>query len=311
MLNPGRFLFITLLTVFASALAAGSEPVLYCADYAEAGDVVQLVVSGGDLEDIVVSLRDSSDRAVSRTEGFLWTTPTGRTASVALLGVPVSAVSGRYRVVLDARQGRAEWRLEKTVSVVRPEFRETVVEMDGTMDALYSDESERKKAEARILWSVLTSFDGRALFHMGPLIRPLDEAVRTAGFGDRRRYRSPEGAETAAIHFGEDYGAEKGTPVRASGSGRVMMASERLMTGNTVVLEHLPGVYTLYYHLDSIEVREGEKTDQGDIIGRVGETGFATGNHLHWELRVGAVPVNPLHFLSRPLLDTSMIMSNM
>ena len=234
-LNPGRFLFITLLTVFASALAAGSEPVLYCADYAEAGDVVQLVVSGGDLEDIVVSLRDSSDRAVSRTEGFLWTTPTGRTASVALLGVPVSAVSGRYRVVLDARQGRAEWRLEKTVSVVRPEFRETVVEMDGTMDALYSDESERKKAEARTLWSVLTSFDGRALFHMGPLIRPLDEAVRTAGFGDRRRYRSPEGAETAAIHFGEDYGAEKGTPVRASGSGRVMMASERLMTGNTVV----------------------------------------------------------------------------
>lgn len=311
MLNVRRFLSTVLLSVFAVAYLAGSDPVLYCEDYAEAGGVVQLVVSGGEMEDVVVSLRDGADCAVSRSEGFLWTTPTGQTASVALLGVPVSAVSGRYRVVLDARKGRAEWRLEKSITVVKPEFPEIVVELNGAMGALYPDESERKKSEDRVLWSVLTSFDDRALFQKGPLVRPLEEGIKTAGFGDRRRYRSPEGAETAAIHFGEDYGAEKGTRVMAAGSGRVMMACERLFTGNTVVLEHLPGVYTLYYHLDSIDVREGEKTDQGDIIGRVGETGVVPGSLLHWELRVGATPVNPRFFLKQPLLDTSMIMSKM
>ena len=295
----------------AAAHLTAAEPILHCPDFAESGGVVQMVVSGEELEGVAVSLRDPSDRAVSRTEGFLWSTPTGRIASVALLGVPATATSGRYRVVLEARQGRAEWRLEKTLTVVRPEFPETVIEMNGTMDALYSDESERKKSEARALWSLLTSFDERALFHLGPLMLPLDGGIRTATFGDRRRYRTPDGAETPSVHFGSDFGAAKGTPVHAAGRGRVMMARERLMTGNTVVLEHLPGVYTLYYHLDSIEVREGERADQGALIGRVGETGFATGNHLHWELRVGATAVDPLAFLDGPLLDTSMIMGNM
>ena len=63
--------------------------------------------------------------------------------------------------------------------------------------------------------------------------------------------------------------------------------------------------------MDSINVHEGEKIEQGHEIGIIGETGFATGEHLHWEMRVSATPVTPNVFLNRPLLDINALMSRM
>jgi murein DD-endopeptidase MepM/ murein hydrolase activator NlpD len=93
--------------------------------------------------------------------------------------------------------------------------------------------------------------------------------------------------------------------VVASGSGRVVMAEERLLTGLTVVLEHLPGVYSLYYHLDSLLVRQGDEVQLGQRVGTVGMTGLATGPHLHWELRVSGTAVDPDSLVARPLIDKS------
>ena len=81
------------------------------------------------------------------------------------------------------------------------------------------------------------------------------------------------------------------------------MASERIITGFTVVIEHLPGLYSLYYHLDSLSVREGQRVSQGDRIGTVGSTGLATGPHLHWEVRSAGVAVDPDLLVKRPLID--------
>ena len=75
------------------------------------------------------------------------------------------------------------------------------------------------------------------------------------------------------------------------------------ITGNTVILEHLCGVYTLYYHLNSLSVKEGELVEAGTQIGEIGATGFVTGPHLHWELRVAGVAVDPEAFISTPILD--------
>ena len=81
------------------------------------------------------------------------------------------------------------------------------------------------------------------------------------------------------------------------------MASERIITGFTVVIEHLPGLYSLYYHLDSLSVREGQRVSQGDRIGTVGSTGLATGPHLHWEVRSAGVAVDPDLLVKRSLID--------
>jgi murein DD-endopeptidase MepM/ murein hydrolase activator NlpD len=97
----------------------------------------------------------------------------------------------------------------------------------------------------------------------------------------------------------------------ASGRGRVVLARERLLTGNSVILEHLPGVYSLYYHLDSMAVNEGEIVETGQVLGRSGATGLATGPHLHWEIRVSGENADPDAFLSQPILDKNDIIYRM
>jgi murein DD-endopeptidase MepM/ murein hydrolase activator NlpD len=101
---------------------------------------------------------------------------------------------------------------------------------------------------------------------------------------------------------GLDLAAPVGTPVYSSGDGIVRMARNRIVTGETVVIEHLPGVYSLYYHLDEISVEEGEEIAVGAMIGTVGSTGLATGPHLHWEIRVAGVPVSPEDATKQALL---------
>ena len=87
------------------------------------------------------------------------------------------------------------------------------------------------------------------------------------------------------------------------------MAKERVLTGLTVVMEHLPGVYSLYYHMDSIRVEQGQMVEAGMVIGTVGSTGLVTGPHLHWEIRAGGIAVNPDTFIEKPIIDKEAIMS--
>jgi murein DD-endopeptidase MepM/ murein hydrolase activator NlpD len=85
----------------------------------------------------------------------------------------------------------------------------------------------------------------------------------------------------------------------------------RIVTGNSVVIEHLPGVYSLYYHLDKIEVKEGDIVEAGTLLGLSGATGLATGPHLHWEVRVNGENTDPDVFTTRPILDKSLILSKL
>ena len=79
------------------------------------------------------------------------------------------------------------------------------------------------------------------------------------------------------------------------------MSEERISTGNTIVIEHLPGVYSLYYHLDTLLAGCGEFVRAGTLIGRSGNTGLSTGPHLHWEFRVNGEAVSPDWFVGRVL----------
>ena len=306
---PGFSLFLsTCILLSAAGILSAAEPVIIADDYVQPGAVLQILIPGGHLNNVSLSIENSRKESLSRNEGFLWEVPSGESVSVVLLGIPPSITPGRYTLVMNADQGRAQWHLEKVVIVTEHLFPEQVINLDDKMDTLLNDVSDRKKNEARRLWSILTSFDKNAIFQTGLLIPPLEEGIPTAKFGDRRRYHRPDGSESSSVHFGLDLWSEAGTPVKAAGRGRVVLATERYLTGNTVIIEHLPGVYSLYYHMESLEVREGEMVNQGVVIGSVGETGFATGAHLHWELRVGATPVNPSQFLITPLLDTNRIM---
>lgn len=101
---------------------------------------------------------------------------------------------------------------------------------------------------------------------------------------------------TSRAHKGVDYAASRGTPVRATGNGRIEYAGNKGGYGRVVIIRHQGNQSTLYAHLNGFakDVRNGARVDQGQIIGYVGSTGLASGPHLHYEFRVNGTHVDPL-----------------
>ncbi len=95
-------------------------------------------------------------------------------------------------------------------------------------------------------------------------------------------------------HHGIDIAAPEGEIVRAANSGIVRLAEPLPLSGNTVIVDHGMGILTFYMHMSALDVTAGERVHTGDIVGRVGSTGLATGPHLHWGVRVNGVYVDPL-----------------
>lgn len=100
-------------------------------------------------------------------------------------------------------------------------------------------------------------------------------------------------------HDGIDISAPYGTKVLSAGKGVVKFAGREGDYGNMVIIDHGDGVETVYAHLSKISVRVGQRIQKGEEVGLVGSTGRSTGPHLHFEVRVGNKPINPLKYLSR------------
>lgn len=125
---------------------------------------------------------------------------------------------------------------------------------------------------------------------------PADNEISTA-FGTKRIMNKT----WTSIHRGVDIRGSEGDEVRASNNGTVVLARELFFGGNTIILDHGQGIYTLYMHLSQMNVRPGDPVAKGDIIGLLGSTGRATGPHLHFGVKVSNVSVNPLSLLKLDL----------
>ena len=131
------------------------------------------------------------------------------------------------------------------------------------------------------------------LFLENGFIAPVEGRV-TGVYGSQRilngKPRSP--------HRGLDIAAPRGTPVVSPAKGIVRLVAEGMyLMGNTLMIDHGLGVTSIFIHLDSISAREGHGVDQGTIVARVGQTGRATGPHLHWGVNVGSTSVDPARLL--------------
>src|SRR5262249_50204211 len=113
-------------------------------------------------------------------------------------------------------------------------------------------------------------------------------------FGLRNDPFSGEGAR----HTGVDISAPTGTPVKAAADGVVSFAGFFGGYGRLIVISHTNGMESYYGHLSKIEVIQGQEIRQGEIVGKVGSSGRATGPHLHYEVRVSGAPVNPYRYLT-------------
>ena len=140
--------------------------------------------------------------------------------------------------------------------------------------------------------------DGAAL-RRAFLRSPMEFSRVTSGFSNARFHPI---LQTWRAHRGVDYAAPTGTPVRATGNGKVTFAGQQGGYGNVVMVEHQGTYSTVYAHLSRFapRVRSGARVSQGDVIGYVGQTGWATGPHLHYEFRVAGVQRNPLTLAALP-----------
>jgi hypothetical protein len=126
-----------------------------------------------------------------------------------------------------------------------------------------------------------------------PFAFPLQAEV-SSYYGSRRSYG---GTTFNTYHAGVDLNTSEGTPIQAPNAGVVVLAETFAVRGKVVVLDHGWGVLSGYWHLSRIEAEVGQEVARGQVIGRVGNTGSSTGPHLHWEMWVNGVAVDPLQWV--------------
>ncbi len=175
-------------------------------------------------------------------------------------------------------------------------FIQETIELNSENTKIKSDMGPERLSQIEKLNRILGTVDPDSVHSLKPFVRPVESERMTAFCGDRRTYRYSNGKTETSLHYGDDYGVPEGTVVSAAQDGRVVLAEFRISTGWSVVIEHLPGLYSLYYHLSSLNVKEGAVVKAGQKIGLSGSTGLATGPHLHWEARLNMAAVKPDFF---------------
>jgi len=226
--------------------------------------------------------------------------------TAALLAVPSTVTPGDALIRLNNDKGAVVCEIPLTIAT--RDFRSETIQLTPALTSLVSEPDPQKTAESNRLWQILIT-TGNQVYHSGTFVLPVTATRRTSQFGTRRINEYADGRKVTSIHAGVDFGIPTGTQVSACGAGKVILSRMRVLTGNSIIIEHAPGVYSIYYHLDSVIAKEDAMVKAGEVIGLSGSTGFSTGPHLHWELRVSTENTDPDIFVTRPVLDKDLIIS--
>lgn len=276
---------------FALALAAGSLASLTAQDGSSLkispsapvlppGSVVLLTVSSS------APIARLSVRAFGRPVRFWSAASSGEW--LGLVAASLDAKPGTYTVTLtatDARGMALTGMARLTVQAKRFETRR--LRVDDEFVNPPAAEAERIASEAKRLAALWTQVGPR--MWRGQFQAPVPGDA-TSSFGRLTVLNgTPRGR-----HQGADFRAATGTPVHAPNAGRVVLADDLYFSGNTVVLDHGLGMFSLLAHLSRLDVAVGAAVKRGDVLGVSGATGRVTGPHLHWALRMSEFSVDPL-----------------
>jgi hypothetical protein len=269
----------------------------------DCGDGVKLQLSSGTaIQGTLILAQVSGLTAPAKLRGDwdgtdtpLWTEGKTNPSYHALLGIDLEKKPGAYEwkvswqdakgdpmtcsVPITVRAGKfltERLTVEKQFVQPDPEQEKRAAEDQKKMKAIYDTVTPEK------LW------DGK--FRI-----PLDGVTTGGNFGRRRVLNG----EARFPHGGVDLPAQTGTPVFAAQAGKVVLAEPLYYSGNTVVIDHGYGIYTMYAHLSEIAVKAGQAVKLSEEIGKVGATGRVTGPHLHWGLTIDHARVNALNIANR------------
>jgi murein DD-endopeptidase MepM/ murein hydrolase activator NlpD len=213
---------------------------------------------------------------------------TGKKEWIAVIGLPLKLNTGKHAALLESSKGSIELPFE----VGQKEYEAQYITLKDNKKVSPSQDSlVRISKETRIMKDAFASWSERAptsLTAALPAKGPL-----SSRFGLKRFFNN----QPRNPHSGLDIAADHGSEVIAPLAGLVVVIGDYFFNGNTILIDHGQGMVSMYCHLDSIKVTEGQEIKAGTPIGTVGSTGRATGPHLHWSMNLNNTRVNPLLFV--------------
>lgn len=211
----------------------------------------------------------------------------------SLAGVAYETKPGTYQLVLDAvMQAGPELHLTRPVTVRAAPYKRTRITVPQKYVTPDPETLKRIDAEKEIKNAAFAHFIAAPEWS-GDFVPPVATQVSEA-FGTSRTFNG----RLVSVHRGLDFHAPMGTPVHASNAGEVVLARELFYEGNCIVVDHGLGFMTMYMHLSQFDVKEGDKVEKGQVIGRSGDTGRVTGPHLHMSVRWSGEYLDPAKLLA-------------
>ena len=273
-LDPARAATAVLLCVAAIGSAPVPLTVTSSPPSAHPGDVVVLTISGVDAEGPL------------QVRAFERDLPSFASAGKrrALVGVDLDVRPGIHAVAVEAGDRRTSYSLR----VIPRAFATRRLTVDPAFVNPPEAERPRIERERERLDSLWKTWTAEKLW-VGAFAAPVPEPANSA-FGTR----SILNGEPRSPHGGADFPSPAGTPIEAPNAGHVVLAEALYYTGNTVVVDHGLGLYSLFAHMTDIRVHEGDAVKKGEVLGTVGSTGRVTGAHLHWSVRLNGARVDPV-----------------
>ena len=217
----------------------------------------------------------------------------------ALGGADLDTAPGTYDLAITATlAGGRVAHFTKQVEIAAGDFKTGDVNVaenyvnpsDAEQKQIAGDEELKKRAYAHVAPHILWS---------GDFAKPVP-APPTPSFGESRILNE----EKTSLHTGTDYPVKEGTPVIVSNSGVVVLTRDLFYEGNTVIVDHGQGLFTVYLHLSRTDVKEGDQLKKGDRIGLSGASGRVTGPHLHFAVRWQGAWLDPVQMLALTLPKT-------
>lgn len=208
-----------------------------------------------------------------------------------LIGVPIFTEAGVYPLALTLYDTAGQQTaFNVNFQIVNGGYSNETIDLLVDRNGLLDPATEN--AEMSILEGVMGRITPMRYFN-GSMGLPA-AATMTSPFGTRRSYN---GGAFDRYHAGTDFAGVPGTPILASAPGIVVLADSLNVRGQATIIDHGWGVYTGYWHQTDQYVQVGEQVTAGQVIGTIGSSGRVTGAHLHWELWVNGVAVNPMQWV--------------
>jgi murein DD-endopeptidase MepM/ murein hydrolase activator NlpD len=202
----------------------------------------------------------------------------------ALVGIDLDVTPGTYRVVVTAGNAPAASTALHVVAKAFPTRHLTVDEAFVNPSAEAQAQIASDAAALNAIWASPAASRLWTTF-----VRPVSEPANSA-FGTRSVFNG----QPRSPHGGADFPSPAGTPVHAPAAGKVVLARNLYYTGDTVVIDHGLGLFSILCHFSEIDVHDGDEVTAGEVVGKVGATGRVTGPHLHWAIRLNGARVDPM-----------------